>query len=160
MRWCDFARQAPELARTAEQLFQTAGVVLVGTTRKDGSPRISPVEPLFLEGELYFGMMASSLKAKDLLRDPRLTVHSAVADRHQSQGEFKLHGQARPVIDAQERERYCLALKAAISWCPEGPFPLFAVCLESAALFRTLEKSREVELWRAGQPVRRFEQGE
>jgi hypothetical protein len=45
---------AGELAR--ERLIGP-GVVLIGTVRRDGTPRISPVEPFMLEGELWLSMM-------------------------------------------------------------------------------------------------------
>ena len=47
-----------------ESLFEATGVVLVGTIRKDGSPRISLVEVLITGGKLYLGMMWQSLKAR------------------------------------------------------------------------------------------------
>ena len=89
MIWSEFAEAAPELARLGEERFDRAGVVLVGTIRKDGSPRISPVEPLIGQGRLLLGMMPRSKKALDLLRDPRCLVHSAIANRHGTEGEFR-----------------------------------------------------------------------
>ena len=40
-----------------------------------------------------------TLKALDLLRDPRVTVHSVVADRSGTEGEFKVYGRAEDVRD-------------------------------------------------------------
>ena len=82
MTWGEFSKEATELAAAAERLFDDPGVVMVGTIRKDGSPRISPVEPLITEGQLYLGMMWKSLKARDLPRDPRCTIHNLIRDRH------------------------------------------------------------------------------
>src|SRR5262245_36318165 len=56
MNWNDFNSAAPELAEAGQKLFDRTGVVLVGTIRKGGGPRISPVEPLLAEGRLYLGM--------------------------------------------------------------------------------------------------------
>lgn len=158
MSWARFAAEAPDLAGTARRLFEGAGVVLVGTVRSDGSPRISPVEPIITDGELYLGMMPDSFKARDLERDPRCTIHNAVADRTGGDGEFKLHGRVRPVTDPEERDRYGDALYEVIGWKPEGEFPLFAVDIETAALFITGETARTVTRWRAGGPVTTFEQ--
>jgi hypothetical protein len=55
-------------------------VALLGTLRRDGSPRISPVEPYLWEGQLLIGAMAWSPKAADLRRDLRYVLHSAVID--------------------------------------------------------------------------------
>ena len=71
MHWNEFATAAPELARLGEERFEKWGLCLVGTIRKDGSPRISPVEPLITGGKLYLGMMWRSKKALDLIRDSR-----------------------------------------------------------------------------------------
>jgi hypothetical protein len=158
MRWAAFSLQAPDLADKAQQLFEKPGVVLVGTVRADGSPRISPVEAIINDGELYLGMMPGSYKALDLARDPRCTIHNAVTDRTGSGGEFKLHGKVRPVTDPDERDRYGDALFEVIGWKPDGDFPLFAVGVETAALFITGETSRTVTRWRAGAQVEVFEQ--
>jgi predicted pyridoxine 5'-phosphate oxidase superfamily flavin-nucleotide-binding protein len=159
VKWDGFKQAAPELAERAEQLFEKAGVVLVGTVRKDGSPRISPVEALVTGGELYLGMMWRSFKALDLLRDPRCTVHNAIRDRFASEGEFKLHGRAVDVEDLEERTRYGDALYKKIGWKPEEPkFHLFSIDIESAALFVADGNARLVKRWRAGESVEAFRQ--
>ena len=61
-------------------------LTLVGTLRHDGWPRISPVEALVWNGQLYLGMMWRSLKARDLLRDPRCVVHTVVTDPTGAEG--------------------------------------------------------------------------
>ncbi len=159
LSWAGFAGEAPELARRATALFAAAGVVLVGTVRRDGSPRISPVEPIVVGGELYLGMMPASLKARDLLRDERCTVHSAVSDRTGSAGEFKAHGRAVAVSEDSEYARYGEALAAAIGWePPDHAYPLFKVRFASAALFDTGDDRRVVTRWRAGRGTDVFEQ--
>lgn len=160
MHWEGFQKAAPELARRAEELFEKSGILLLGTIRKDGSPRISPVEPILMEGKLYLGMMWRSLKALDLLRDPRCTVHTVVADRMASEGELKLHGRAHEIRDLEERRRYGDALYAKIQWRPEEPrFHLFTFEAQSAALFTMAGNERLVQRWRAGETVETFRQG-
>ena len=97
------------------------GVILLGSLRRDGSPRISPVEPVLVDGELELGMIWQSKKALDLLRDPRCQVHTVITDRNGTEGEFKLWGRARD-LGLAERERYCVALHAKIGWRPKEPF--------------------------------------
>ena len=160
MTWAEFKQAAPGLAEKAESLFDASGIVMVGTIRKDGSPRISPVEVLITDGKLYLGMMWQSLKALDLLRDPRCTVHSTVRDRHATEGEFKLHGRAMDIQDAEERKRYGAALAAKIGWNPEGMnYHLFAVDVQSAGLFANEGNARVIKKWRAGEPVGSYRQG-
>ena len=79
MRWDEFAAVAPELAALGEERLKARELCLVGTLRRNGWPRITPVEPEFVDGELMLGMMWRSPKALDLLRDPRLVVHCVVS---------------------------------------------------------------------------------
>ena len=155
MNWAGFKRAAPALARRAEKMFEKSGVILLGTIRKDGSPRISPVEPLIDKGDLFLGMMWQSLKARDLLRDPRCTIHNAIRDRFAKDGEFKLHGRAKNVRDLCTRKRYCDALYEKIKWKPREPkFHLFTIDIRSAGLFTAAADARVLKRWRAGGAIR------
>jgi len=93
-RWQDLELGAPEIARLGLDRINAVRVALLGTVRRDGSPRISPIEPYFAGGELLIGAMAWSAKAADLLRDPRFALHSAVTGPDSGEGELKLHGSA------------------------------------------------------------------
>ena len=160
MKWAAFKKEASEIASSAEMLIEKSGVILLGTIRKDGSPRISPVEPFIVDGELQLGMMPRSLKALDLRRDPRCTIHSAVSDRMARDGEFKLHGHAVEVRDPEKRRRYEKALLENIGWSPEGmDYPLYSIEIASAAFFVNLDDERIVKRWRAGERPQEFRQG-
>jgi len=50
--WAEFRRGDPGLASVAEVRMAKDGLVLVGTLRANGWPRISPVEPLIVGDEL------------------------------------------------------------------------------------------------------------
>jgi Pyridoxamine 5'-phosphate oxidase len=92
--WREFEAAAPTIAQHGQQRFEMTRVCLLGTLRKDGSPRISPVEPYLSGGELLFGAMAWSLKATDLLRDARCVLHSAITAPDNGEPEVKLYGRA------------------------------------------------------------------
>ena len=102
--WADLEAAAPELARLGRARIDATHVALLGTLRQDGSPRISPIEPYFGDGHVLLGVMARSLKARDLLRDPRCVLHSAVTDPDAAEGELKLYGRATEVQDQELRE--------------------------------------------------------
>ena len=102
MNWDELVQAAPDLAEGGLQRLAT-GVALLGTIRKDGSPRISPVEPVFAAGQLMFGIMKSA-KNRDLTRDPRCVLHSAVSDPNGREGEFKLSGRAELINDPALRD--------------------------------------------------------
>ena len=148
MHWNEFAKAAPDLARPGQERPDKWGLCLVGTIHKDGTPRISPVEPLITGGKLYLGMMWRSKKALDLLRDPRCLVHSIISDREGTEGEFKLRGRAIDTRDPDERERYCIALYEKINWRPEGDeWHLFALDIEHAAYQVFENEQRKTHVW-------------
>jgi hypothetical protein len=131
--WSEFEAAAPELARRGRERFDATGLALVGSLRKDGWPRISPVEPFVYDGDIWLGMMWRSMKALDLRRDDRCVVHSTVADKDGTEGEFKLYGRAVEVHDREVRDGYCEVLKEAIGWAPEGDeWHLFKLDIDEA----------------------------
>ncbi len=155
--WDEFAAAAPALAAAGTERFERTGLALVGSLRRDGYPRISPVEPLITGGWLQLGMMYRSTKALDLYRNPRCLVHSTVADKDGADGEFKVYGQARPVTDVAGRERYRAALFEKIGWRPEGDFDLFGVDIQQVAFVLFGGGKQAVRVWRPGKPVRELE---
>jgi hypothetical protein len=52
MRWKDFAAICPELADLSRRRMEERHLCLIGTLRADGSPRISPVEPYIVGGDV------------------------------------------------------------------------------------------------------------
>ena len=70
-KWSEFERQAPALSALIYQRFKATDLLMLGTLRKDGFPRISPTEWILFQGELVLGGIWHAKKALDLLRDPR-----------------------------------------------------------------------------------------
>ncbi len=148
MNWTEFAEAAPDLAKAGEERFERWGLILFGSVRKDGTPRISPVEPLIVDGELLLGMMWQSTKALDLLRDPRCLVHSIITDRKGNDGEFKLRGRASDIGDLGVREAYAKTLFEKIGWRPDEPdWHLFAIDIEHVALIAFEGEQKSVQTW-------------
>jgi hypothetical protein len=132
VRWLAFVEACPELGALAGERLLGPGVVLLGTIRADGSPRISPCEAFVVDGDLMLGMMWRSRKAQDLLRDPRIVVHGAVSSREGTEGDVKLYGRVVDVPEPERRAAYADELEAKIEWRPTEPFHLFAVDVERA----------------------------
>jgi hypothetical protein len=130
--WQEFVERAPALARAGRERFDRHELVMLGTLRRNGWPRISPVEFLYFEDDLTTGGMWQSKKCLDLLRDPRCVLHSVTADKSGTQGDFKLYGRAVSIDDPATRSRYGQAVFAAIGWQPSEPFHLFRVDIEAA----------------------------
>jgi hypothetical protein len=152
MRWDEFAAACPELASLGEERL--------GTLRKNGYPRISPVEPDFVDGRLMVGMMWRSPKALDLLRDPRCVVHSVVSNRSGTEGDFKLYCRGVAVEDDESRTSYRATIKERIDWEPTEPnYHLFAFEIDSAG-FVIFGGDRYGLAWDPERGLRRWEQGE
>src|SRR6478609_1541568 len=93
---------APDLATPIRERFGATGLALLGTIRADGSPRVSPIEVTLHDGHLYVGMMPGSRKSLDVLRDPRISLLTPVADKDDLAGEGKLFGELRTVEDLDQ----------------------------------------------------------
>ena len=137
MRWDEFEQLEPNLAELGRAKLGAPGVVLVGTIRADGSPRLSPVEPLFWNRDLWLSMGWRTRKATDLERDPRLLVHNIVTTREGEGGEYKLRGLAAAEADPQVQRSYADAVASQLGWQPEpGRFHLFRVDIEAVTFIR------------------------
>jgi hypothetical protein len=119
MHWSDIENTQPRLAGLGHERLIRPGVVLVATIRRDGTARLSPVEPFVLDGDLWLSMMWQSAKARDLLRDPRILVHSVITNRDGAEGEFKVRGTARAEDDPAVQRRYADTVAAALGWNPQ-----------------------------------------
>ena len=137
MHWSDVERAQPRLAALARARLIEPGVVLVATIRRDGTPRLSPVEPYLMGGDLWLCMLWGSQKAADLLRDPRILVHGIVTDRAGGAGELKLRGTVwHEQSDAVQR-RYAASVSEHLGWSPvPGRFHLFGVEVSHVASLR------------------------
>jgi hypothetical protein len=148
MRWDEFERACPELAELARNRFARDQLVMLGTIRRDGSPRISPCELDLAAGQLLLGMMWRSPKAMDLMRDARIVVHSVTCDREGTEGDVKLYGHAIAVEDPEIRTAYRDAIQARIDWAPrEGSYHLFALDVRSAGYLRFEPGHKVVWAW-------------
>jgi hypothetical protein len=152
MTWHDLEAAAPEIARLGSERLEQVGIALLGTLREDGSPRINPVEPHVAGGHLLFAAMRRTTKARDLLRDPRCFLHSAVSDPAGSDGELKLSGRAEEVRDSELREQPHDAW-----WVgrPSEEARVFSLAIERAA-FVTWDVGRALMIVRRWSPERGF----
>jgi hypothetical protein len=152
VRWHDVLGDAPDFAVAVQAVFDAYKHKAIATLRRDGSPRISGTEARFLDGEVYLGMMLDSVKARDLLRDPRLALHSATADAEMRLGDAKLAGDAVEVPDGDEQQRYL-----EVQGDPGGPFHLFRIDITEVVLTRigTPADHLLIESWHPGRGLER-----
>ena len=106
-RWQEFVAADSDFAADVRRCFAIRKHATLATLRRDGSPRISGTEVDFADdGEIYLGMMAGSLKALDLRRDPRLALHCPTEDAPEDDptawvGDAKLAGVAVELSDPE-----------------------------------------------------------
>lgn len=153
MDWKSFAKACPEIAAGAEERLRNDQLAMLGTLRRDGTPRISPCEVDFAEDHLFLGMMWQSPKALDLFRDPRVVVHSVTCNKDGTDGEVKLYGRAVEITEASLRAVFRKAITARIDWAPDEPnYHLFSLDIERAAYVVFGGGEEKVMVWdpRAG----------
>ncbi len=100
--WHAFAEAAPEMARLGAALLDHHGIAYIATTRADGSPRLHPVSPFFVDDWLVVATPRTSPKMRNQLRDPRVVIHMMPG---KDDAEFCIRARARPITDPAERAR-------------------------------------------------------
>ena len=143
--WQEFVQQAPDLAKFGQTRFQS-GVAYLGTVRPDGGPRVHPVRPI-VGDQLVLFMEPTSPKGKDLLRDPRYSLHCSVEDSGGGGGEFYVRGQATLVSDTAVREQ---AVQAS-SYTLAERFILFVLTVDFAFMNTYDESGSHPRRWQAGE---------
>lgn len=149
--WTELKNLAPELAEKVESRFNAHGLGLLATVRANGFPRVSGIEPLFA-GELWLGMMHNSRKAADLMRNPRLCLHSATEDKEVKHGDAKVTGRGVIVEDEEALAGFRREFAAHTGLdLPPGPMHLFRVDVAELSYVRPGGDHLVIEWWREGQ---------
>lgn len=158
--WQAVAEAEPEFTDAVRALFDAHRHKTLATVRRDGSPRISGIEAVFVDGELWFGGWTDSRKVRDLLRDPRFALHSGTAEPVFAgdtptawTGDAKVAGRVVPVTDPA-------AVAAATGQSFEGGgHAQFRADLTEVVLTRHGEPPDHlvIEFWREGRGLDRVE---
>jgi len=147
--WKDIETAAPELAAKAKVAFDAHKHKVMATIRADGSPRISGTELDFMANDAWIGSMPGAMKARDLLRDPRIAIHSAPVDLTLQTPDAKIAGRAIEVGDA-ERNEWVAARNEPV---PEGAFHLFRLDVTEVVCTTVDGDALKIESWREGAGV-------
>jgi hypothetical protein len=152
MRWSEIAARQAVLGDIAHDKLIKPGALLVGTVTRDGSARISGAEPLIMDGELWLSMMRTSMKARDLRRDPRIQLHSLI-NGPEPAPELKVRGAVVEETSRDVQELYATAAAAELGWRPVvGQFTLFRVDVRDVTYigFDSETGAQHVARWPAG----------
>lgn len=160
--WTEFADAAPETAAVFQRRLEKTGMGLLATLRRDGSPRISPLEPNISNGRMWLGSMPGSTKSRDLRRDARCCIHSATEDKEVGDGDAKLWGLAVEVSDPDERRAYVASVKETAGHdldAMPGGFDLFWLDITAASAVQLGADGQHLRItaWSAGTPERAIE---
>ncbi|WP_280264400.1 pyridoxamine 5'-phosphate oxidase family protein [Nocardia wallacei] len=133
MDWGGFEQAAPELAAQVRRAFARFGFALVATIRRDGTPRLSPVEWHCVGGHLMLVMIPHTRKVHDLDRDSRVLVQTPVTESEAPEDEAALRGRVHDISDTAHRGATAAAIEASSGWRPRDSWRYFAVDIESAS---------------------------
>lgn len=153
MTWTTFADEAPTIAAIFQRRHHATGnLCLLATNRPDGYPRISPMEPRFLDDDLMLIGMPHTTKFADLARDPRFSLHTATVDSHVGDGDAKIWGRVEHVADANRQQRFAHALFADTGIDVRGQtFDQFLRAdIEGAAAVELHDGHLTITTWRRG----------
>ncbi len=142
--WREFEAANPAMAASGRELLHQFGVPLgyLATVRRDGGPRVHPFCPI-IHASRVFGLIGTSPKQRDLLRDGRYAVHSFPAPDRDD--EFYFTGRAAHRADTGliQQVREALTSTGATS---DGHEALFELDIERALLSR-YKKRGEPDNW-------------
>lgn len=94
--WEEFALADAELAAFGRERLD-GRVCFHATLRRDGSPRVHPVEPWIAAGLLMVRFRGGSPKVTEVADDPRYALHSPMDNPNGEGGEFLVRGRMMPV---------------------------------------------------------------
>jgi hypothetical protein len=158
--WTEVEQTVPELAAPVQAAFDAHKHKVLATLRADGSPRLSGNEASFRKGEVWLGMMHRSRKALDLLRDPRMELHSAPVDVELKHGDARLAGRAIEVTDPDVIRDFTASSSDEHEGVePPEPFHLFRIDVTDITLIRIGDPADHlvIESWSAPTGYKRIE---
>jgi hypothetical protein len=122
--WAEFERAEPELAAFGHQRLHEQ-VCFHATIRRDGWPRVHPVEPWIAVGLLVVGFRARSPKVDEVLRDGRYALHSPMDNTEGEGGEFLVRGWMEQIAESHPSAQ-------RVPYEASYPLAFYAMSLEEA----------------------------
>jgi hypothetical protein len=157
MSWAEFASSAPELAARVRARFESHPHHVIATLRADGRPRASGTN-VFVVGNVHLciGCMDGAIKARDLLRDGRYSLHSAPLDEQMVGGDAKVSG-AVSVLAAEHMAALAAAVEAMVGQPPPPGGTYFELSIEEASLAEVRGDTMTITSWSPANGLRSVE---
>jgi hypothetical protein len=152
--WSTFASDAAELAAAVQGALERHGYAFAGTVRRDGSPRISPIEVHVSDGRLFVVLIPRTAKARDLDRDPRIALQSPIATAGAPGLEVKLRARASDVLDRDVRTAMTASVEEASGWRPGEQWRFCELLLVSVTVLDWVDGDMLLYRWTATSGLR------
>lgn len=155
--WTEFADEAPTIAEIfMRRHTATHNLCLIATTRSDGYPRISPMEPRIFEDELVMVGMPGTTKFRDLERDPRFCLHTATVDPYVGDGDVKLWAEVRNLQDSDFHARFANDLFEESGFDIRGEVfdPFYVAEITGASSIELEDNQLVITIWNPGEGER------
>lgn len=151
--WGDFEASEPDFSSRILSRFSAHPHHVVATVAADGRPRVWGSNIFVNDGELWLGAMSGSLRVADLLREPRVAVHSAPLSEQLDGGDARIEGTAT-VLDPAASADW---MKAHTETTPGGAGPagdVVLVRLDRVVLTEVKGEVLALSVWEPGHGIR------
>jgi hypothetical protein len=153
--FADVERREPELADRVRSIFSSTTNAVLGTIRRDGSPRLSGADAYFHDGQLRIWSMPRARKGDDLRRDPRVAVHSIPWDSRRVRAgaddggaaDAKVNGTASLTTNVAERAAFRAWLSSARGVEPPVDWDLFTININTVTVISADDGRLVVDTW-------------
>ena len=145
----------PDLADRVRAILSSTINAVLGTIRRDGSPRLSGADAYFHDAQLCIWSMPRARKGQDLRRDPRVAVHSIPWDSRRlrngaayvGEADAKVSGTAVLVSDAGALAAFRSWLESERGVEPPGDWDLFTIDIDSITVISVDDGQLLVDRW-------------
>jgi Pyridoxamine 5'-phosphate oxidase len=145
----------PDLADRFRAILSSTTNAVLGTIRRDGSPRLSGADAYFHDGQLRIWSMPDARKGQDLRRDPRLALHSIPWDSRRPRdgtaevgaADAKVSGSGRLTTDAGERSAFRAWLTSERGVEPADDWDLFTIDIDALTVVFVDDAQLVIDRW-------------
>ena len=145
----------PDLAHRVRAILSSTTNAVLGTIRRDGSPRLSGADPYFHDGQLRIWSMPRARKGQDLRRDPRVAVHSIPWDSRRlrdgaadvGEADAKVSGTAVLVAEAGTLSAFRAWLESERGVEPPEDWDLFTIDIDALTVISVVTGQLSVDRW-------------
>ena len=153
--FAEVERAEPDLADRVRAILSSTTNAVLGTIRRDGSPRLSGADPYFHDGQLRIWSMPRARKGQDLRRDPRVALHSIPWDSRQLRddavdvgaADAKVNGTAVLSTDAADVAAFRAWLRSERGFEPPEDWDLFTIDIDALAVISADGGQLVVDRW-------------